>query len=111
MKFQVVLVGALFFVAAQSAGKAGQDNRTNRFIQAAQQTLTGCVDEQFGRYILLDNQMVRFASLQSAGVEKDVFAKYVGHKVRVRGTKSAGPSARFIVAGITEIADSCGSAK
>ncbi len=52
--------------------------------------MTGCVDEQFGQYILLDGQMQKIINLQSAGPEKDVFAKYVGHKVEVRGTMSSG---------------------
>jgi len=62
--------------------------------------LTGCVDEQFGQYVLLDNQMAKITSLQSAGPEKEVFAKYLGHKVQVRGTRTSGPKATFTVTGI-----------
>jgi len=50
--------------------------------------------------VLLDNQMAKITSLQSAGPEKEVFAKYLGHKVQVRGTRTSGPKATFTVTGI-----------
>jgi hypothetical protein len=73
--------------------------------------LTGCVDEQFGQYVLLDGQMLKITGLQSAGPNNDVFAKYVGHEVEVKGTKSAGPKATFTVTGIVQTSDKCGPAK
>jgi hypothetical protein len=55
--------------------------------------------------------MQKIINLQSAGPERDVFAKYVGHKVEVRGTMSSGAKTTFTVAGIVQIADTCGPAK
>jgi len=111
MKVQVILLGALFCLTAHVAGQPSQSAPTSRSTPAAQQSLTGCVDEQFGQYILLDDQMLKITGLQSAGPEKDVFAKYLGHKVQVRGTKASGPKTTFTVTGIEQVADTCGQAK
>jgi len=73
--------------------------------------LTGCIDEQFGQYVLLDDQMLKIASRRSAGSEKEVFAKYPGHKVQVKGAGFSGPKGAFTVTGIERIADNCGPVK
>ena len=111
MKVQIALLGLLFCMATDVFGQPSQSAPTSKFVPVAQKSLTGCVDEQFGQYILLDGQMQKIVDLQSAGSEKDVFAKYVGHKVEVRGTMSSGPKTTFTVAGIVQIADTCGPAK
>ena len=112
MKVRIVLLGVLFCMAANMAGQPGRSIPTSKFVPVAQQSLTGCIDEQFGQYILLDGQMQKIVNLQSAGPEKEIFAKYVGHKVEVRGTRSSGmKTATFIVTGIAKIADMCGQAK
>jgi hypothetical protein len=112
MKVPIVLLGVLFCMAADIAGQPSQSAPTSKFVPVAQQSLTGCVDEQFGQYILLDGQMQKVVNLQTAGPEKEIFAKYVGHKVEVRGTRSSGlKTATFIVTGIAQIADMCGQAK
>jgi hypothetical protein len=98
-------------MSALGADKPSQGAATNKSVPAAQQSLTGCIDEQYGQYVLLDDQMLKITSLQSAGSEKEVFAKYLGHKVQVKGTKSSGPKATFIVTGIEQIADNCSQAK
>jgi hypothetical protein len=85
---------------------------TSKFVPVAQQSLTGCIDEEFGQYLLLDGQMQKIVNLQSAGPEKEIFAKYVGHKVEVRGTRSSSlKTAAFVVTGIAQISDNCGQAK
>ena len=55
--------------------------------------------------------MLRITNLQSAGSEGEVFAKYLGHKVRVTGTKSTGAKATFTVTQIEQVADNCSQAK
>jgi hypothetical protein len=110
MKVQVILVGVLFCMAAKVAGNPSQNVPTSKFAPVAQRSLTGCVDEQFGQYVLLDSQMLKITGLRSAGPDQDVFAKYVGRKVQVRGTRSSGPKATFIVTGIARIADTCDQA-
>ncbi|MGB7759502.1 MAG: hypothetical protein WBL61_06720 [Bryobacteraceae bacterium] len=112
MKFRVVLLGVLICLVAQAAGKPSQGVPTmNQSDSKTQQSLTGCIDEQDGQYVLLDDQMRKITSLQSAGSDKDVFAKYVGSMVQVRGTKSSERNATFKVTSIKEVAGNCGQAK
>ena len=111
MKVQVILLGVLFCIAAGVAGQPSQGAPTAKPVPVVQQSLTGCIDEQLGQYVLLDSQMLKITGLQSAGPNNDVFAKYVGHEVEVKGTKSAGPKATFTVTGIVQTSDKCGPAK
>jgi hypothetical protein len=111
MNVPVLLLGVLYCLAAQAAGEPSQGAPTSKAAPAPQQSWTGCIDEQSGHYVLLDDQMLKIAGLQSAGAEKDVFAKYLGHKVQVKGTKSAGPDITFTVTAIVQIADKRGQAK
>ena len=118
MKVQIVLLGVLLCLAAPSrqtgelavAGRQSQDAPRSK-VAAVQQSLTGCIDEQFGQYILLDGQMMKIAGLQSAGSDNEIFAKYVGRRVQVRGTKSSGLKATFKVTGIEQLADNCAQLK
>lgn len=74
-------------------------------------SMTGCIDEQQGQYVLLDDQTRgTIANLEADGFETEGFAKHVGHKVTVRGTSSSG-SARpiFRVRSIETISDTCGA--
>jgi hypothetical protein len=111
MKVQAILLGALFCMAAEVAGNPSQGAPTAKSAPVVQRSLTGCVDEQFGQYVLLDGQMLKITNLQSTGSDKDVFAKYLGHEVQVRGTRTSGPKATFTVTGIVQIADTCDQAK
>jgi hypothetical protein len=53
-------------------------------------SLTGCVDEQQGHYILVDERaLTPIADLVADGFPTEGFAKHVGHKVTVRGTSSS----------------------
>jgi hypothetical protein len=111
MKFQLALLGLLLGLAQQAGSRPGQGAPTNQAVPEAQRSLTGCIDEQNGQYVLLDDQMLKIASLQSAGTEREVFAKYVGRKVRVSGTGSSRQNSVFKVTRIERIASSCGPAK
>jgi hypothetical protein len=112
MKFQVALLGVLICMVAQTAGNRSQSTPTpSKSAPTAQQSLTGCIDEQDGHYVLLDDQMVKITSLQSAGSDQEVFAKHLGRKVQVTGTKSSGQESTFTVTGIERVAGSCGRAK
>jgi len=74
-------------------------------------SMTGCIDEQEGRYVLLDERTRDpIVSLEAEGFETEGFAKHVGHKVTVRGTSNSG-SARptFRVRSIEPISDTCGA--
>lgn len=86
----------------KSAPKA-KSNRT------APQSLTGCVDEQEGKYVLLDERMLnKLANLEAgAAGDENVFAKHVGHKVIVKGIKPSDPDGSFKVTSIEELATVC----
>jgi hypothetical protein len=111
MKVRVTLLGVVICLMALAAGTSSQGPSPSKSAPAAQQSLAGCVGEQFGQYVLLDGQMQKIAGLRSSGPNNDVFAKYVGHEVQVTGTRPAGPKATFTVTGIIRIADICGQAK
>jgi len=76
-------------------------------------SLTGCVDEQDGHYILVEDQnLTPVANLEADGFPQEGFAKHLGHKVTVRGTSiPGGARPNFKVRSIETISDMCGSAK
>jgi hypothetical protein len=78
----------------------------------AQAVLTGCVDQQDGQYVLIQEKSLSLiAHLEAEGFPTEGFAKHVGHKVTVRGTSSSSGAERsvFKVRRIDEISDTCGS--
>ncbi len=72
-------------------------------------SLTGCVDEQDGKWVLVNDQtMAIIATLAADGFPMEGFAKYMGHKVNVRGTASSGgSSSTFKVREIKTISETC----
>ena len=72
-------------------------------------SMTGCIDEQQGHYVLLDDRaMNQIAELEADGFPPESFAKHLGHKVTVRGIGSTG-SARplFKVRTIETVSETC----
>jgi hypothetical protein len=104
------LAGSPFRVvrAAQDGQKQGNE-RSAPPAKATVSSLTGCVDEQEGNYVLLsDRTMNPIANLEPDGFPKEGFAKHVGHKVTVRGTSSAQePLPLMKVRSIETVAESC----
>jgi hypothetical protein len=72
-------------------------------------SMTGCVDEQDSRYILVDERDLKpIANLEADGFPTEGFAKHMGHKVTVRGTSnSATPLPVFKVRAIETISEMC----
>jgi len=72
-------------------------------------SLTGCVDEQEGKWVLVNDQtMAIIATLVADGFPTEGFAKYVGQKVTVRGTgSSGGSSSTFKVRSVQTISETC----
>jgi hypothetical protein len=99
-----MLPGVLFCVAALDASEAARPAK-------APQTLTGCVDQQKGHYVLLDEQMKTITQLRAVSSDQEVFAKHLGHIVQVKGTQSASGNTTFKVISIEELAGKCGPAK
>jgi hypothetical protein len=72
-------------------------------------SLTGCVDQQEGHYVLLDaSTRDAIANLLPDGFEEEAFAKHLGHKVTVRGTSQAGAGRLvFKVRAVEPISETC----
>ncbi|HUB80730.1 MAG TPA: hypothetical protein VMB03_18120 [Bryobacteraceae bacterium] len=72
-------------------------------------SLTGCVDEQAGNWVLVNDQtMAVIATLAADGFPTEAFAKYMGHKVTVRGTaNSNGSGSTFKVREIHTLSEAC----
>ena len=71
--------------------------------------MTGCIDEDNGRYILVDDRELKpIADLQAEGFPTEGFAKHVGHKVIVRGISSPGENRPlFKVRSIETVSETC----
>ena len=86
-----------------------QDSRHSKGQPTPSASMTGCVDEQDGRYVLVDEKTLSpTADLVAEGFPTEAFAKHVGHKVTVRGASSAGGARPvFRVRSIETISDTC----
>jgi hypothetical protein len=96
-----------------SQGKVGQSKPNQDSPRKEQKTktdsLTGCIDQQDGRYVLVnDRNLNAVALLEADGFPTEGFAKHMGHKVTVRGTSSPGGALPiFKVRGIDTVSDTC----
>ena len=74
-------------------------------------SLSGCVDQQDGGYVLIQEESRSpIANLEADGFPTEGFAKFVGQKVTVRGTASPGGTERpaFKVRSVEKVSDKCG---
>ncbi len=71
--------------------------------------MTGCVDEQEGHYVLIDDRTrAPIADLEADGFPMEGFAKHVGQKVTVRGTSNPGSNRPlFRVRSIETVSETC----
>jgi hypothetical protein len=108
----VSTVGPLILTAAQASAQQKQQPKQKQAPSKAQtQSMTGCVDQQDGRYVLIHDQTrSTIVSLEAEGFPDEGFAKHVGHKVTVRGTTNPGGTERpiFKVRSIEAVSDNCG---
>jgi hypothetical protein len=84
--------------AAQQSGKS------------AKASLTGCVDERDGQYVLTnDTNLQPTARLKpAAGSPEDNFARHMGHKVKLRGTLSQDdPLPIMTVESVATVSETC----
>jgi hypothetical protein len=74
-------------------------------------SLSGCVDEQNGQYVLIHDQTRDLiATLEAEGFPTETFARHLGHKVTVRGTSNPnGAHPVFKVRSVEAISETCGS--
>ncbi len=107
----LTLLAAL--VNAQSICAAGpdtlQEQKKTESKKTGNTSLTGCVDEQDGRYVLVDDRtLTPIANLEADGFPTEAFAKHMGHKVTVRGMSNSG-SGRLIfkVRTVDTVSETC----
>jgi hypothetical protein len=113
MKIRIVMLGTLLCLGAFAQGQANDPNNKSPQQQTANrvkrpdgaQSVTGCVDEQNGHYVLRDLQTSQLIRLQATGVNADNdFARFVGHQAQASGTISSGT---LTVTHIGQVADMC----
>jgi len=84
---------AILAVGVPQPGTASQAKSEGSSEQKKQPvtSLKGCVDQQEGLYVLVDDHDLRVvANLDAEGFPIEGFAKHVGQKVTVRGTQNPG---------------------
>lgn len=111
----VFSVSPLIWLPTAGSGqtpKASQEKKSPpKQKKAEAASLTGCVDQHEGLYVLIHEQTRSLiANLEADGFPTEGFAKHVGHKVTVRGTSSGGGTDRpvFKVRGVETVSDVCG---
>ena len=104
----------LAIVVPSAALSAAQSPRSEKKTTAGKKsssgaTLTGCVDERDGHYILVDDRGLNpMADLEADGFPTEGFAKHMGHKVTVRGTSNSGSTPpRFKVRSVETVSETC----
>ncbi len=103
------LAGLAPAAATPQALETGKKAQTGKKQAASGSSLTGCVDEKEGHYILVDDRNLNpVADLEADGFPTEGFAKHVGHKVTVRGTSSSGSTRPvFKVRSIATLSETC----
>jgi len=115
MRSRIVLLGAFLslgvFAWGQTTNPNKKDtqeqsaNRIKRPAEGTAQSVTGCVDQQNGQYVLRDVKTDQLIKLQPSGESADNdFARFVGHQAQATGMLSSGTMA---VAHIGQVADMC----
>ena len=96
-------------LSSAQAPDSGQKAQPGKNPAAPGLSLTGCVDEKEGHYIMVDDRNLSpVADLEADGFPTEGFAKHVGHKVTVRGTSSSGSTRPvFKVRSIETLSESC----
>jgi len=98
-------------VARADSGPYSQQKKEQPSKQSQEKasSMTGCVDEQEGHYVLVDDRtLARIADLEAEGFPTEGFAKHMGHKVTVRGTSvPGGAHPVFKVRAVETVSDTC----
>ena len=117
MAFKFLLIGSILWTVPavtpaqeRPAKQAGQPKKSSAKEPAS---LTGCVDEKDGQYVLIHDQTRDLiANLVADGFPTEGFARHLGHKVTVRGTSDPnGAQPVFKVRSVETVSEACGSGK
>jgi hypothetical protein len=109
LAFACLAVGpeATWTVEAQQSKE--HPSKEHQLKESAARSLTGCVDQQNGQYVLIDDRTVGvIAALEAVGFPQEGFAKHLGHKVTVKGTSSSKEGRPvFQVRSVEKVSDVC----
>jgi hypothetical protein len=99
-------------LSAAQAPNSQKKAQTGKKKAASGSSLSGCVDQQEGHYVLVDDRSLSpVADLEADGFPTEGFAKHMGHKVTVRGTSSSGSTRPvFKVRSIETVSETCAPA-
>lgn len=105
--FGVLVLSASLFATQAPAGQKKQ--QTSKEKAAPGSSLSGCVDQQDGHYVLVDDRNLSpVADLEADGFPTEGLAKHMGHKVTVRGTTNSGSTRPvFKVRSVETISETC----
>jgi hypothetical protein len=112
-KFAVVVTilasGIIPQAVVASQAQKTQTKKAEQQKKSEGASLTGCVDQQDGQFVLVDDHDLRVvASLDAEGYPVQGFAKHVGHKVTVRGINTSGDTRPvFKVRTIETVSETC----
>jgi hypothetical protein len=104
------IVWGIAFASAAPAPQQEKQQQPKKDSKNEANSMTGCIDEQDGRYVLTnDRDLALIAILEADGFPTEAFAKHLGHKVTVRGTVvPGGTQPTFKVRSIAAVSDTCG---
>jgi hypothetical protein len=109
----VILIGSVLAPAdvhsAAQPPDGGKKAQSGKKPAASGSSLSGCVDEKEGHYIMVDDRSLNpVADLEADGFPTEAFAKHVGHKVTLRGTSGSGSTRPvFKVRSIETLSETC----
>ena len=110
--FNLVCALALAGFCGIASAQEARTKEPSRDSPSSAISMTGCIDEQDGAYVLTKGpELTVAAKLQADGFAAENFAKHVGHTVTIRGTLAgnadhAAPPL-FKVRRIDSISDTC----
>jgi hypothetical protein len=114
MFFVVATSTVVMSLAAATSWRQPQDGQAQpqqkqSKAKKANSSFGGCVDEQEGKYLLLNPESrAPIANLEAVGFPAEGFAKYLGQKVLVRGTSDGdGTRPTIKVRSIERVSDVC----
>jgi hypothetical protein len=95
--------------AQETPQKQAKKESQSKAASSKTAALTGCVDEQDGHYVLVDDRaLTPVAVLEAEGFPPEGFAKHMGHKVTVRGVSNhESPRPIFKVRSIETVSETC----
>jgi len=90
------LIGAQTITLAATPESQDQKQKSKSANKTEIASLTGCIDEQDGHYVLVDDRaLTPIADLEADGFPTESFAKHMGTRLRSEGFPAQVPAAPF----------------